>query len=348
MSATVARPPRTFVPGPVEATLTFRTIHGYRRAVRIAGDGPPVVLIHGIGDNSLVWAETMADLSSSSTVIAPDLLGHGRSDKPRADYSVAAYANGLRDLLTVLGYERVTMVGHSLGGGVAIQFAYQYPEMVERLVLVAAGGVSKEVHPALRIATAPVVNSALRVLQLPGATRFLAGAGGLFARRIATSPLVRSTAGHDAVDVIRVLDGFGDNTGYLAFLRTLRAAVDWRGQVITMLDRAYLYEQFPVQIIWGGSDAVIPVSHAHLVHTAIPGSRLEVFAGAGHFPFRDEPERFIALLRKFIDSTPAARFDPERWRSQLASGSGEEHLSGTPSERLAAITVMEEDERSAT
>ena len=241
------------------------------------------MLIHGIGDNSLVWAETMADLSSSYTVIAPDLLGHGRSDKPRADYSVAAYANGVRDLLTVLGYERVTVVGHSLGGGVATQFAYQYPEMVERLVLVAAGGVSTQVHPALRIATAPVVNSALRVLQLPGATRLLAAAGALFARRIATSPVVRSTAGHDAVDVIRVLDGFGDNTGYLAFLRTLRAAVDWRGQVITMLDRAYLYERLPVQIVWGGSDAVIPVSHAHLVHTAIRGSRLRSSPGPGTF-----------------------------------------------------------------
>jgi len=348
VSATAARPPRTFVAGPAEPTLTFRTIHGYRRAVRIAGDGPPIVLIHGIGDNSLVWAEAMADLSSSFTVIAPDLLGHGRSDKPRADYSVAAYANGLRDLLTVLGYERVTLVGHSLGGGVATQFTYQYPEMVERLVLVAAGGVSKEVHPALRIATAPVVNSALRVLQLPGATRFLAAAGELFARRIATSPFVRSTAGHDAVDVLRVLDGFADNTGYLAFLRTLRAAVDWRGQAITMLDRAYLYERLPVQIVWGGSDAVIPVSHAHLVHTSVPGSQLEIFAGAGHFPFRDEPERFIAVIRNFVDSTEAVHFDPRRWRSLLASGSGEEHLSGTPTERLAAITVMESDERSAT
>jgi pimeloyl-ACP methyl ester carboxylesterase len=329
-------------PVSAEPRLTFRTIHGYRRAVRIAGDGPPVMLIHGIGDNSLTWSEVMADLSSSYTVIAPDLLGHGRSDKPRADYSVAAYANGLRDLLTVLGYDRVTLIGHSLGGGVATQFSYQFPEMVERLVLVGAGGVSTDVHPILRMATAPLITSVLRILQLPGATRALAAFGAGVAHHIATSPLGRTTAGHDAVDVVRVLDGFADNTGYLAFLRTLRAAVDWRGQSITMLDRCYLYEQLPVQIIWGECDAVIPVSHAHLAHTAIPGSQLEIFSGAGHFPFRDEPERFIESIRKFIDSTDAAVFDARRRRDLLASGSGQSHVSGTPDERLAALAILDE------
>ncbi|MCX5042592.1 alpha/beta hydrolase [Aldersonia sp. NBC_00410] len=331
-----------------EPQLTFRTIHGYRRAVRIAGEGPPIVLLHGIGDNSLTWAEVMADLSTSYTVIAPDMLGHGRSDKPRADYSVAAYANGLRDLLTVLGYDRVTVIGHSLGGGVATQFSYQFPEMVERVILVGAGGVSKEVHAVLRVATAPLISSGLRVLQLPGATRALAALGSAIAQRVATSPVGRSTAGHDAVDIVRVLDGFADNTGYLAFLRTLRAAVDWRGQVITMLDRCYLYEQVPVQIIWGGCDAVIPVSHAHLAHAAIPGSQLEIFAGAGHFPFRDEPERFIEVVRKFVDSTDAAAFDPSRRRALLATGSGESHVTGTSMERRAAVAVMDATERSAT
>ena len=110
--------------------LRFETIHGYRRAYRIAGSGPVLLLIHGVGDNSTTWQPIHSRLARRFTVIAPDLLGHGQSDKPRADYSVAAYANGMRDLLTVLDIEQATVVGHSLGGGVAMQFAYQFPQLV--------------------------------------------------------------------------------------------------------------------------------------------------------------------------------------------------------------------------
>ena len=143
-----------------EVRLAFRTIHGYRRAFRIAGQGPVILLLHGIGDNSTTWSDVIPHLAKNHTVIAPDLLGHGRSDKPRADYSVAAYANGMRDLLVTLGIDRVTIVGHSLGGGVAMQFAYQFPQMVERLVLVSAGGITRDVHPLLRLASVPLVNEA--------------------------------------------------------------------------------------------------------------------------------------------------------------------------------------------
>ena len=133
-------------------SLQFRTIHGYRRAFRIAGSGPALLLIHGVGDSSKAWETVHAKLAQRFTVIAPDLLGHGESDKPHADYSLPAFANGMRDLLAVLGIDRVTVVGHSFGGGVAMQFAYQYPELVERIVLVSAGGVSKDVSIALRAA----------------------------------------------------------------------------------------------------------------------------------------------------------------------------------------------------
>src|SRR6201991_356671 len=135
--------------------LHYRTIHGYKRAFRVAGSGPAILLIHGIGDNSTTWSTVQPKLAQRFTVIAPDLLGHGRSDKPRADYSVAAYANGMRDLLTVLDIEKATVVGHSLGGGVAMQFAYQFPERCERLVVVSSGGVSREVTPLLRAASLP-------------------------------------------------------------------------------------------------------------------------------------------------------------------------------------------------
>src|SRR5271166_1268996 len=151
----------------VTPSLQFRTIHGYRRAFRIAGSGPAILLINGIGDNSSTWETVQAKLAQRFTVIAPDLLGHGKSDKPRADYSVAAYANGMRDLLAVLDIERVTLVGHSLGGGVTMQFAYQYPQLVERIVLVGAGGVTKDVNIVLRLASLPMGSEALALLRLP-------------------------------------------------------------------------------------------------------------------------------------------------------------------------------------
>ncbi|HET7072481.1 MAG TPA: alpha/beta fold hydrolase, partial [Mycobacterium sp.] len=147
--------------------LEFRTIHGYQRAYRIAGSGPAILLIHGIGDNSTTWNAVQAKLAQRFTVIAPDLLGHGKSDKPRADYSVAAYANGMRDLLSLLEIERATIIGHSLGGGVAMQFAYQFPHMVERLILVASGGVTKDVNLVLRLASLPMGGEALALLRLP-------------------------------------------------------------------------------------------------------------------------------------------------------------------------------------
>src|ERR1700712_3541846 len=124
--------------------LRFRTLHGYRRAYvqtgPIDGTKPVLLLVHGIGQDSSTWSEVLPDLARDHVVIAPDLLGHGASAKPRADYAVGAYACGLRDLLTVLGADRVTVVGHSLGGGVAMQFAYQFPERCERLVLGSRGG----------------------------------------------------------------------------------------------------------------------------------------------------------------------------------------------------------------
>src|SRR4051795_5360104 len=149
-------------------TLHYRTIHGYRRAYRVAGSGPVILLIHGIGDNSTTWNTVQSKLAQRFTVIAPDLLGHGESDKPRADYSVAAFANGMRDLLAVLDIDRVTVVGHSLGGGVAMQFAYQYPQLVERIVLVAAGGVTTDVSFGLRLAALPMASEALAMLRVPG------------------------------------------------------------------------------------------------------------------------------------------------------------------------------------
>ncbi|MDB4973758.1 MAG: hypothetical protein JWN48_2099 [Myxococcaceae bacterium] len=293
--------------------VQYRTIHGYRRAFVHAGKGPAILLIHGIGDNSDTWRNLIRELAREHTVIAPDLLGHGRSDKPRADYSVAAYANAMRDLLTVLDIEKATVVGHSLGGGVAMQFAYQYPERCERLVVVSSGGVSREVTPLLRAASLPPAHAVLPLLQYPLA-RTLGKA--LFK----VLEVLDTDIGRDTEDMLRIFDALPDATSRAAFIRTLHAVVDWRGQVITMLDRCYLTRGMPTLLIWGDRDAVIPYEHARLAHAAMPGSRLETFRGAGHFPHHSDPQRFVDVLYDFLAKTVPPAYSVDEWRLILRQG----------------------------
>ncbi|MEV6651841.1 alpha/beta hydrolase [Streptomyces sp. NPDC051219] len=326
-----------------DVQLHHRVVHGYRRAYRIAGEGPAVVLIHGIGDSSATWADLIPGLARRFTVVAPDLLGHGGSDKPRADYSVAAYANGVRDLLGVLGIERSTLVGHSLGGGVAMQFAYQYPERTERLVLVGAGGVGREVNPVLRAVSLPGADLLLSLLRLPGVrwqTRRFAG----------LMKLLDTDLGQDATELLGLVDALPDATSHSAFIRTLRAVVDWRGQVVTMLDRCYLAEGMPTLLLWGSRDGVVPVRHAHQAHTAMPGSRLEIFEGAGHFPFHTDPVRFLGLLEDFVETTRPNDWSTQRWRELLGAGRPGS-AAGQPDDahnRAVERDLREASERSAT
>jgi pimeloyl-ACP methyl ester carboxylesterase len=289
------------------------TIHGYRRAFLSAGQGPPLLLIHGIGDSSSTWLPVIESFASDYTVIAPDLLGHGLSDKPRADYSVAAYANGMRDLLSVLEIDRVTVVGHSLGGGVAAQFAYTFPERCERLVLVGTGGIARSVSLLLRLAAAP---NADLIMPTFGSPVFKLGS------RVAAHLLrfLGTDLGRDAEEILKVFDALPDSASRRAILRTLRSGVDWRGQVITMLDRAYLTEGMPTLLLWGAHDAIIPVDQAYLAAAAMPGSRLEVFDDAGHFPHHSDPERFTGAVRAFLNDTAPSRFEPEVWRERLRRG----------------------------
>ena len=305
------RPVRDVAP----PSLQFRTIHGYRRAFRVAGSGPAILMIHGVGDNSTTWETVHAQLAQRFTVIAPDLLGHGESDKPRADYSLAAFANGMRDLLAVLGIDRVTIVGHSLGGGIAMQFAYQYPHMVDRIVLVSSGGVTKDVTPALRVAALPMGTEALGMLRLPGALPALQAVG-----RVVEKKLGSTKFGRDLPDAIRLFEGLQKPGALSAFARTLRSVVDGRGQFVTMLDRSYLMQSIPLQLIWGEDDLVIPASHAQIAHEAIPGSRLEIFENSGHMPFHDHPARFVEVVERFIDSTEPGDHDPDVMRSELQTG----------------------------
>jgi pimeloyl-ACP methyl ester carboxylesterase len=346
VDASRRRPARTVRLRPVgdaELQLRYRVVHGYRRAFRMAGEGPALVLIHGIGDSSATWTELIPDLARTHTVIAPDLLGHGASDKPRADYSVAAYANGVRDLLTTLGIESATLVGHSLGGGVAMQFAYQFPERTERLILVSAGGVGREVNPVLRLVSLPGADLMLFTLRLPGMRLQV----GLAARLM---KLLDIDLGQDAAELLTVVDALPDETSRNAFIRTLRAVVDWRGQVVTMLDRCYLTEGMPTMLLWGDRDSVVPVRHAFGAHEAMPGSRLEIFEGAGHFPFHNDPARFVALVEEFTATTDPADWSRDHWRDLLREGRPGT-TAGHPDsarDRARERDLREASERSAT
>ena len=310
--------------------MRFCTIHGYRRAFVSFGKGPALLLIHGIGDSSDTWRPVLDELGRHHTIVAPDLLGHGRSEKPRADYSVAAYANGMRDLLSVLEVDRATVIGHSLGGGVAAQFAYQFPERCERLVLVDSGGVGRSISPFLRLAAVPGVEALMPLFGIPPvrtASRFMADV----LRHLST------TLGRDAEELLAVFDALPDTTARRAILRTLRSGVDWRGQVITMLDRAYLAEGMPTLLVWGRHDAVIPLGHGRLAHAAMPGSELEIFDEAGHFPHHSDPARFVEIVSDFVERTAPAPFDAEEWRRRLRQGhrATETEASATDLEMMA-------------
>jgi pimeloyl-ACP methyl ester carboxylesterase len=293
--------------------VRYVTIHGYRRAYILAGRGPAILLIHGIGDNADTWRGLIADLARDHLVIAPDLLGHGRSDRPRADYSIPAYACGMRDLLSVLNIERVTVVGHSLGGGVAMQFAYQFPERCERIVLVSTGGGGRQTTPLLQLIAIPGAGVMLPIMRLPGIRQ----SGALSLRMLR---LLGTNIGQDAEEMIKLFDAWPDRTSRSAFLRTLRAVMDRQGQVVTLLDRCYLAKGMPTLLIWGERDAVIPVAHAQVVHEAMPGSRLEIFRNAAHFPHHSDPERFLAVLREFLASTEPAEYSVAQWRALLRAG----------------------------
>ena len=292
-----------------EVELRTLTLHGETVSYVQAGSGPLLLLIHGLAGSVENWQEVIEPLARRHTVLAPSLPGHGRSGPGAGDYSLGALATGLRDLLVALGHERATLVGHSLGGGIAMQFGHQFPEITERLVLVSSGGLGSEVSAVLRAAALPGADLFIGVTAALGAT-----VGSKVARGLAVVG-VRPTA--DVAEVARGYASLVDHDRRVAFLATLRGVVGTGGQRVSARERFYLAEGMPVLIIWGARDRIIPVQHAEDAHAALPGSRLEVFDNVGHLPQLEAPGRFITALEQFIDDTEPAPFDGERWRARL-------------------------------
>jgi len=286
-------------------------LHGRRVIYRVAGEGPPVVLIHGMLNSSSHWQGVAGELAADYTVIAPDLIGHGDSAAPRGDYSLGAHAASIRDLLAAIGVGRATIVGHSLGGGVAMQFFYQFPQRVERLVLISSGGLGQEVSPLLRTATLPGASALLSLTIHPRVIGGLWDAGRrLRERGTATGIYLQAIA-----RALRPLENAGARS---AFLHTLRSVIDVRGQRVSATDRVYLLDAIPTLIVWGERDNTIPVEHGHATHRALPSSAFCTIPGVAHFPHLEDPHAVARVLRDFVERTEAAQIEDSDWGAILA------------------------------
>ena len=285
------------------------SLHGERLAYRRSGTGPALLLLHGIAGSSATWIPAMRMLQRDYTVLAPDFLGHGRSTKPFGDYSLGNHASGMRDLLHVLDIDRVTVVGQSFGGGVAMQFAYQFPERCERLVLVDAGGLGREVSWMLRFLTLPAAEYVMPLL-FPA---FVRTWGDSVATLIGNSGIRHERA----AEMWRSYRSLTEPDNRQAFVRTMRAVIDPGGQSVSAIKRLYLAAEMPTLIVWGEKDRIIPVAHAYKAHEAIPNSRLEILEGVGHFPHAEDPGRFVEILVDFLRTTEPSTFTPEALRERL-------------------------------
>ena len=297
---------------PTEFPVEHISIHGHQIGYRRGGRGPVLLLLHGIAGSSLTWVPAMRLLESDYTVLAPDFLGHGTSEKPPGDYSLGNLATVIRDFLDLLGIDRATVVGQSFGGGVALQFAYQFPERCERLVLVDAGGLGREVNWILRLATLPGgrVRDAGTV---PGIRGELGGRG-----RQSSSAGEVSNA--QAVEMWRSYQSLTEGESRRAFVRTMRSVIDPGGQSVSAIDRLYLAAHMPTLIVWGDHDRIIPLDHAYRAHEDIPNSRLEVMEGWVTTLTWEDPVRFVEILRDFLRATKPSKFNPEEQLDLLRQG----------------------------
>jgi pimeloyl-ACP methyl ester carboxylesterase len=274
--------------------------HGRELVVRRGGAGPTVVLIHGMAGSLDTWDPVFPALAESCDVIAVDLPGHGASSRLRGDFSLGSLATSVRDVLDSLDVDSATIVGHSLGGGIAMQFVYQFPERTERLVLVSSGGLGREVTPMLRMLTVPGAD-----LALAGLTRLQRNR-----RSSAVGRVLRPVAGriwNDLPYMLRQMATLADRESRVSFLGTVHAVIDLAGQRVSAADRLYLAQHLPTLIVWGERDRIIPIEHGRGAAELIVGSRFDAVPGAGHYPHEDDPVRFAGTLTDFIRTTTAAK-----------------------------------------
>jgi pimeloyl-ACP methyl ester carboxylesterase len=285
-------------------------IAGSSIACMTAGSGEPLLLVHGLGGNRRTWDQLFDSLAATHTVIAPDLPGHGDSGEPAGDYSLGAHAAILRDLLIALGHPSASIVGHSLGGGVALQFAYQFPERTRRLLLISSGGLGPELALMLRASTLPGANSVVA-----GLARLPAGV----TRRALTavSMLPGVLARQDAGPLSRGMHDLGGGKQRQAFIHTARAVIDWRGQKVSATRQLGLLAGMPMMVAWGSDDWIIPSRHHRAVASQVPGAQIVEIPRAGHYPHETAAEQLLPHIQNFLASTAPFRYSETRWRDGL-------------------------------
>jgi pimeloyl-ACP methyl ester carboxylesterase len=270
-------------------------LNGHEFSYLDSGKGPALLFIHGLTGSQGNWAHLVDALNCDHRVLAPDLFGHGASAKVIGDYSLGAHAATLRDLLDLLGVDTVTLIGHSFGGGIAMQFTYLFPERVRRLVLVDSGGLGRDVSPLLRAATLPGAELVLPVIASGWVRARVEGLGRILAKG-------GWRASTEMTEIWRGFTSLSDAETRRAFLATTRGVIDAGGQTVTAHDHLPTAIQIPTLVIWGTKDRMIPAWHATSAQQAITGCRVELFVGAGHFPHLEEPERFTEVLGEFMAS----------------------------------------------
>ena len=263
--------------------MNYLELHGDRVAYREAGDGQALLLIHGMAGSSATWQAILPQLAKKHRVLAPDLFGHGESAKPRGDYSLGAFAVSLRDLLDELGITRATVIGQSLGGGVAMQFAYQHRDYCERLALISSGGLGPDVSWILRVLSAPGVELVLPVV----APQPVVSVGNKLGSWLTSAGIHSPRAG----EIWNAYSSLSDGQTRQAFLRTLRSVVDYRGQAVSAVNRLHLSSDLPILLIWGDQDRIIPVAHGYATHEAIPEQSAGSASRCRTLPARRVPNR---------------------------------------------------------
>ena len=262
--------------------------------------GPPqaplVLLLHGLASDSGTWDKAAAPLAARGLrVMALDLLGHGRSDKPAGEYLLDDFADSLEAFFAVLDLPAATVCGHSLGGAIAVHFAARRPDLVSRLVLVSAGGLGREVHPLLRAAALPAAPALLALAMRPGM------------RRLYRDPRVHRALGLTAdnlVNLRRAGHALGSPAGRASFFASLRGVIDPGGQRGSFIEMRAMAADRPTLIVWNEGDPVIPVAHARAARAHLPdSSRLVVFPNKGHEPHRRDADRFADEVAAFIRSS---------------------------------------------
>jgi pimeloyl-ACP methyl ester carboxylesterase len=263
-----------------------------------ASNRVPLVLLHGLNDSHLTWTRAALALSTDRRVLMPDLPGYGLSERPNASYTLRWHANVMAKWLQAIGLDSVDLVGHSFGGGVAQEMLLECPTRIRRLVLVASGGLGRQVAPVLRLAATPhVVEQFGQRFMALGTRMAIGGNGAEFSRE----------------DVLALCAMNGTPGSARAFARTVRDVIDWRGQRRTFFQRAHELTELPaIAVCWGDRDPIIPAAHGQAFAAFVEGVELRQFDGCGHFPHRQEPTVFARTVRDFLDDTaiPRARLRP--------------------------------------